>query len=150
MAMMPTLMRALQLAKAVCLIGVMILWSVLILETTQRISHPHHGLFTSNMAYGFGYTLFDPFRLMMFPLFLWRCKQEFLDRQFRRHPRSLRRDRVRMRMTLGAHTRLGYLILLNKYPEIYKGQTPIPRPTPPSSTKCIPCYMDNNCKRKRS
>ena len=64
---------------------------------------------------------------MMFPLFLYACQLKFIDHHFRRHPSSVRRDRVRMRMTLGAHRRLGYLCLLNKYPEIYKGQAMNPR-----------------------
>ena len=70
------------------------------------------------------YTSFDPFLLMALPLFLWRCKEEYLDHRYHRHPRSLRRDRVRMRMTLGAVRHLGFLVLLNKY---YKGRTMNPR-----------------------
>ena len=118
MAMMPILDRALQLSKSICVVGMLLLCSITIMETT----HPRHGHFTSNNVYGEGFSLFDPFRLMMFPLFLYACQLKFIDHHFRRHPSSVRRDRVRMRMTLGAHRRLGYLCLLNKYPEIYKGQ----------------------------
>ena len=118
---MPKLIRALQLANVICLIGVTLLWSLLVLQTI----HPHHGhlIRSTNMA-SIYYTSFDPFLLMALPLFLWRCKEEYLDHRFRRHPRSLRRDRVRMRMTLGAVRHLGFLVLLNKY---YKGRTMNPR-----------------------
>ena len=122
MALMPALDRALQFSKIICVVGVLLMCSMEIIETFD----PHCGHFISEIAYGEGFTHFDPFRLMMFPLFLYACHVN--DHRFRRHPSSLRRDRVRMRMTLGAHIRLGYLVLLNKYPEIYKGHTPIPRP----------------------